>query len=159
MDFRPARVRLGEALAGAGAVALLVLMLAVHWYGARGATRPLTGWQALTHLRWLALVVIVAALALTFLQAVCRGPALPAAMSVIVTVLGLVTAVWMIYRVLIQAPAGENVVAVVGPICACLIVLGGFLSLRQEGILPSDGPQEIPIVPLSASKGGQKAPD
>ena len=45
MDFQVARLRAGELIAGLSALALLVLLLVVHWYGAR------TGWQSLAHLR------------------------------------------------------------------------------------------------------------
>ena len=159
MNLRPARLRAGEWLAGTAAAALLVLMLAVDWYGAHGATRALTGWQALSHLRWLALATIAAALALAWFQAACRAPALPSVLSVIATVLALGTTIWMIYRVLIQAPAGEHPVAILGPVCAALILVGAFLSLRQEGIRPEDGPQQIPLVELPAIQSRAEAPD
>ena len=102
MDFHPSRLRRGEVLAGVGAVLLLVFVLALKWYG--HGDHSLTGWQALTNLRWLVIVTIACALALTITQATRRSPAVPATLSVIVTVLGLITVLALIYRVLIDPP-------------------------------------------------------
>jgi hypothetical protein len=153
MRPRPARLRLGELLAGAAAVALLVLLLAVHWYGAR------TGWQVLTSARWAVLVTVAAALVLVFAQATRPAPALPATMSLIVTVFGLVTVLWLIYRVAISPAAHERVGAWLGLLSACLMTASAFWSLRQEGISPEDEPHEVPVVPLSAAQGSAGAPD
>jgi hypothetical protein len=140
MDFRVARLRAGEMVAGLSALALLVLMLVVHWYGAR------TGWQSLAHLRWLALATIVGALALTWFQATRPAPAIPSTISILVIVIGLVTVVWLAYRVVVSSPAHQHVGTVLGLICACGIVAGAFVSLRQEGIAPMDEPADIPTV-------------
>lgn len=148
MDLNASRLRAGELLTGLGAVLLLVLLLFTHWYASR------TGWQLLSSLRWLALVTIVAALALVFLQVTRRAPAVPVTMSVIVFVLGLVTVLWLIYRVVIDPATHEHAGAWLGLLSACLIVIGSFLSMRQEGILPADGPQDIPVVQL---RGGGPA--
>ena len=75
MDFDPSRLRRGEVLAGAGAVLLLVFMLAGKWYG--HGSRARTGWQALPVLRWLVVVTIAAALALVVAQATRRAPGDP----------------------------------------------------------------------------------
>jgi hypothetical protein len=140
MDFRPSRLRSGEWIAAGAAVALLVLLLAVRWYGAR------TGWQALTVLRWFALVTIAAALALACLQATRRAPALPAVASVAVTVLALVAVVWLGVEVLVSPLAHRHVGAFLGLVAACVLLYGGYRSLREEGIAPADGPAEIPTV-------------
>jgi hypothetical protein len=140
MDFRVSRLRAGEVVAGLSAIALLVLLLVLHWYGSR------TGWQSLAHLRWLILVTIACALALTWFQATRRAPAIPVTLSFIVTVLGLATVLWLAYRVIVSSPAHQHVGAVLGLICACGMLVGGFVSLRQEGIAPRDGPGEIPMV-------------
>ena len=39
------------------------------------------------------------------------------------------------------------------------ILVGAFLSVRREGILPTDGPQEIPLVTLPSLRGHANAPD
>ena len=64
------------------------------WSGGSGTAQrtadggSLTGWQALTDLRWLLLVTIVAAVALVFAQVTRRAPAIPVTMSLIVMLLG-----------------------------------------------------------------------
>lgn len=142
MSVKPARLRRGEVLGGVGAVALLVLMAAVHWYDGR------TGWQALTSARWLALVTIIAALVLVASQATRPAPALPVTMSVIVTVLALPTALWLLYRVAISPAADRQVGAWLGLASACTVMVGGLQSMRQEGISPEDEPREIVTVKL-----------
>jgi hypothetical protein len=146
MDLKPGRLRRGEILAGAGAILLAVLMAVVHWYG-HG-----TGWQVLTSARWSAVVTVVAALVLVVTQATRPAPALPVVMSVIVTVLGLLTVLWLLYRVAISPASHEHVGAWLGLISACLIVIGAFLSMRQEGILPADATHEIPMVELRGDR-------
>jgi hypothetical protein len=141
--FDPSRLRRGEILAGAGAVLLLVFMLAGDWYGSGSHER--TGWQALTDLRWLVIVTTALALLLTVTQAVRRAPAVPAALSVIVTVLGIITVLALIYRVLIDPPAHEQAAAYLGLLSAIALAYGAYASLRQEGVARRDAPAEIPV--------------
>lgn len=153
MDFDPSRIRRGEVIASAGAVALLVLVFVLQWYGPRaggaGPVASLTGWQAFTVWRWVALLTIVAALCLIVFQATRRAPALPASASVVVTALALVTAVWLGVHMLFDHPPHQRVGALLGLISACGILVGGVLSLRDEGIAPRDAPTEIPTVRIS----------
>ena len=101
------------------AVVLLVCLFALPWYGLAGAvatiaqrlgvSTSLTGWESLTTLRWLILVTIARG----------AGAGVPAGhpqragdargLSVIVTVLGVLTALGLVYRVLIAVP-GPDVV-------------------------------------------------
>jgi hypothetical protein len=146
-------------------VALLVSMFFLKWFGLGGAVpSDLSGavgsrlhvatqnaWHALTILRWLMLASVVAALALTLLQATRRSPAVPVSLSVIVTVLGSLTSILLIYRVLINLPGNvkfidQKVGALLGLVSALGIALGGFESMRAEGVSAKDAPQEIPTV-------------
>jgi hypothetical protein len=144
MDLDPARLRRGELLAGTGAVLLLVFLAAGKWYGHGGGAR--TGWEALTTLRWLLLVTIAAALALVAAQVTRRSPAIPVTLSLIVAVLGPITVLALIYRVLISPPAHEQAGAFLGLLSAIGLAYGGYLSLREEGIARRDAPSEIPVV-------------
>lgn len=144
MDLDPGRLRRGELLAGTGAVLLLVFLLAGKWYGHGSGAR--TGWQALTSLRWLLVVTIAAALALVAAQVTRRSPAIPVTLSMIVAVLGLITVLALIYRVLISPAAHEQAGAFLGLLSAIGLAYGGYLSLREEGIARRDAPREIPIV-------------
>ena len=148
MDLDPGRLRRGELLAGTGAVLLLVFLLAGKWYGHGGQAR--TGWEALTSLRWLLVVTIAAAFALVATQVARRSPAIPVTLSMIVAVLGLITVLALIYRVLISSPPHEQAGAFLGLLSAIGMAYGGYLSLREEGISRRDAPREIPVVRPSA---------
>jgi hypothetical protein len=159
MEFDPSRLRRGEWIAGASAVLLLVFMFVLPWYGLSGAaatsggSTALNAWHSLTMLRWLMLVTIVAALSLVFLQATRPAPALPVSASAIAMPLSGLTALALIYRVLINTP-GENsllhprIGAFLGLIAACALVFGAFRSLREEGLSPRDAPTAIATVRL-----------
>ena len=168
MDLDPARLRKGELIVGAGAVVLLASMFALSWYGLNsvlaptaarlGASVTVNGWDGLTHLRWLMLITIVVALALVFFQVTRRAPAVPVTFSVIVTVFALITTLALIYRVLINPPGSGNAIdqkagAFVGLVAAVVILVGGYLSMRQEGILERDGPGEIETISLQSPGG------
>lgn len=140
MDLDLKRLRKGELIALAGAVLLLMLMLALRWDGSR------TGWQALTVLRWLMVPTIAAAFILGFVQVTRGAPAIPVTMSLVVLVLALPTAVWLAVEVIIIPQAHQHIGAVLGLLSACTLLYGGFLSLRREGIAPGDERTDIPTV-------------
>jgi peptidoglycan/LPS O-acetylase OafA/YrhL len=144
MNLDPARLRRGELLAGTGGVLLLVFLLAGTWSGHHGTSR--TGWQLLTNLRWLLLVTSVAAIALAVAQVARRSPAIPVTLSLIVAVLGVITVLALVYRVLVNPLDHEQGGAILGLISSIALAYGGYLSLREEGISRKDGPGEIPVV-------------
>jgi hypothetical protein len=168
MDFDPSRLRRGELIVGASAVVLLASMLLLKWYGlsssfaptarALGVSTSVDGWNGLTHLRWLVFLTIACGLALVVFQATRRAPAIPASLSVIVTVLGILTALALVYRVLINEPGSDSLVeqkagAFVGLISAIALAYGGYESMRQEGIAAKDGPGEIETVTPGRASG------
>lgn len=167
MDIEISRLRPGEIIAAASAVLLLVFMFALPWYGVRSARSPsigvttnLSGWQGLTHTRWLLVVTIIAALALAYFQTTRPAPAIPVSLSLIVTVLALLTSLVLVYRVLINVPGSDQLVdakagAYLGLLSAFGILCGGFASMRQEGISPSDAPTEIETVRLGDTGGSR----
>lgn len=144
MRLEGSRLRRGEWIVAAGAIALLVAMFALSWYGLPGAPgttarapdgdASVNAFHGLTVLRWLMLVTIAVAFALVYLQCTRRAPALPVSFSVLLTVLGGVTSVCLIYRVLIDAPdaTAQKPGAFLGLACALLLTYGAFRSMRQE---------------------------
>jgi hypothetical protein len=163
MDFQVSRLRQGEVIAGTAAVALLVLLVALPWYGlggmlghtaaALGAGTSITGWQGLPTLRWLILVTIISGLVLTWSQGARRAPALPASLSVIVLVLSVLTALGLIYRVLIAVPGPDSLGeakagAYVGLVSGLALVYGAFRSLREEDPPDPERNARIPVVEL-----------
>jgi hypothetical protein len=164
MRFDPSRLRRGEWIAGASGLLLLAFMLALKWYGLSDLLAPtarrlglatsVNGWHGLTHIRWLVLVTALAALALAYLQGARPAPALPVAMSVIVTTLGLLAVLALLYRVVINPPGADDVLtqkagAYLGLAAAVALAYGGFLSMRQEGISSKDEPAEIETVDVA----------
>lgn len=159
MEFRPSRLRRGELVAVGAAVALLVLVFLVPWYGvsaraggnARGAATSIDGWDGLTHIRWLVLVTIAVAIALAVLQGACRAPALPVSFSMIATVLGALTSVGLIYRVLISAPGPGDPKpgAYLALVSALGLTYGAFCSLREEERPDPAQTAAVPIVRLA----------
>ncbi len=163
-DLDPRRLRAGEVIAGASATLLLIFMFALKWYAVsgslsetlgRGLGQPTTfdGWNGLQHLRWLLLVTIVAALALTYFQAARRQPAIPITLSVVVTVLGGLSALALIYRVLINTPAStldQRAGAYLGLVATIGIAYGGYKSMRQEG---GTDPAELGIEKVRLQNG------
>jgi hypothetical protein len=160
MEFEPSRLRRGEVIVGASAIVLLALMFVAPWYGfsgeaersarALGVSTTVTGWQQLTTLRWLMLVTIVAALALTVFQGTRAAPALPASLSVITLVLSVITSLALIYR-LIESPApllSPKVGAFLGLLAALVMSYGAFRSLREEDPLDPARSAAIPTVGL-----------
>lgn len=162
MGFQASRLRRGELLAGAGGIALLLCLLLVPWYGLSGAAArgaqsaglaaTANGWHTLTTLRWLILITVLAAFALVYFQASRRGPALPASLSVIVTVLGTFTSLGLIWRVLISVPGAGAVSAragaYLGLLCALALAAGGLWSLREEDPPDPERNAAIPVVDL-----------
>jgi hypothetical protein len=156
MDFDPSRLRRGELIVGASALVLLASMFVLKWFELSAPVAPpaanlgvpssVNGWNGLTNLRWVMLLTIACGLALVFLQATRRAPAVPVCMSVIVTVLALIIALGLIYRVLINEPGPQKAGAFVGLISAIVFVYGGYQSMRREGIAAKDGPSEIQTV-------------
>jgi cytochrome bd-type quinol oxidase subunit 2 len=153
MTFDPARLRRGEWLAGASAVALLVFLFALKWYRPGAPPRSENGWHGITHLRWLMLVTILASLVLVYVQATRAAPAVPVSMSVIVTLLAIVTLLWLGYRVVISPPPHQQTGAFLGLAATIGIACGGYVSMREEGTSPRDAPAEIPAVSLSEQDG------
>ncbi len=141
MDVRVSRLRSGEIIAAAAAVILLVDLVAVSWYSVTADSAvSATGWQALSVMRWLILLAVAVALALAWFQAARRAPALPSSLSVIATVLGAITTLSLIWRVLISLPGpdgaslgiGADPGAYIGLLSALVLTAGALWSLREE---------------------------
>jgi len=152
MRLRASRLRRGEWVALAAAVVLLAAMLLFTWAdtpnpGGRGViTTPVDGWHALSVVRWLMLASILCGLGLAVAQAACRAPAVPVTLSLFTTLLGAITALALLVRVLLDPPDGIHFGGVLGLLSACALAYGGWLSVRDEGGSPEDEPQKIPTV-------------
>jgi len=147
--MRLSRLRPGEIIVAAAVVVMAVSLFALDWYGEPSRT----GWNGTTHVRYLLLLDMLLGLALVVTQAACRAPAIPVSVSVFSTVVALVTALWLIYRVLIDSQPHQELGAWLELIGGLALLVGSFLSMREEGIAAQDGPGEIPVVNLPAPSG------
>jgi hypothetical protein len=155
MRFRWARVRRPEWIAGAGGLVLfigtfLLPSYAVGEYSTSAGPRyyitiSVDAWTGLTHTHWLLLLTLAATLGLVIFQATRAAPALPVTFSWVVAVLGPLTVLALIYRDFISAVGSLKPGAWFALIGACLIAVGGILSLHEEGIATGDLP-EIPTI-------------
>ena len=158
MTFDSGRPRKGEVIAGGGAVLLLVAMFLLPWFavGPGPADRSLDGWHSLTNIRWVLLMTIALSIALVFSTATRRSPAVPVTLSMIVTVLGGLAVLLVLFR-LLDPPGGASVVAqpglYVGLLATALVAGGGYLSLRGEGS-PFGDPASIETVALGGARAG-----
>ena len=141
------RVFFGELTSAACALLLLVFLFATKWYGVAGvpdpsAARPAistaeTGWQGLTVVRWVMLATALAALGSVVLHASQRRHGTKTDTSRVITALGSLTSLLLVYRVLLALPTGGKVIdqklgAFLGLLCALGIALGGYESIAEH---------------------------
>jgi prepilin signal peptidase PulO-like enzyme (type II secretory pathway) len=149
MTFDHRRLRLGELVAGAAALLLFIDMF-LKWYGfegenlarAAGFSTTISAWRAFDFIDILLFLVVLVTIGLVVLSATARTPALPVAASVIVTVLGLIAALFVLYRIINQPGPNDFVNASYGAylgLVLCLgIALGGYMAMRDEGTTLAD---------------------
>lgn len=140
MELKPSRLRSSEWIVAVSTVVLLVVLVALPWYGYAShehVSTTITGWQEFAHLRWLLALVIAGGLGLAVSQAACRAPAIPVTFDTILVVLAALTSLWLIYRVLIEVPGSDGLLvqkpaAYLGLASVLALTIGAFRSLRTE---------------------------
>lgn len=154
--FESSRLRRGEWIVGAGSLVLLASMVLIPWYGltrASGGSGPsyfvaysVDGWNGLTHGHWLVVLTVAVGFGLFFFQGTRKAPALPVTLSLFVTVLGVLTTLWLLYRDFISTAGGLKLGAIIGLLSAGAVAAGGWDSLHTDGIAAKDAPAEIPTI-------------
>ena len=147
------RIYRGELTSAVAAVTLLALMFLTKWYGVAGvpdpsAARPAVSsaedaWNGLTVVRWIMLLTILVALGSVVLHASQRAHGTRTDTSLPVLAMGSLTAVLLIYRVLVYLPQASRVIdqklgAVLGLLAAIGIALGGMESVHENRSLRRD---------------------
>jgi hypothetical protein len=167
------RARLPERLEAGGAVALLVFLFFVHWYGGSisglfpgshisGGTVEATGWEAFTSSRWIWLGTIVFALCGALAGAVAYRLEGRVQIGAVVLGLGALSSVLIVYRILYHPGANASGHGIhitygikfgiwLGLLAALAITLGGYMQLRAEN--------GAPLLPLPERKPRPAAPE
>jgi hypothetical protein len=168
MDLR--RVRLGEWIAGASAVALLALMF-LEWFGAepKEATREAivsgkadqSAWQAFGVLDIVLALTAVMAIALVVVTATQRTPAVPIAFVSVTAFVAIAVTVWLAIRAAAPpAPEGSNLETTrksglwLGLAACAGIAAGALAGMRDESPgfrepSPWEAPERPPSVPAT----------
>ncbi|HTX32647.1 MAG TPA: hypothetical protein VMD09_14790 [Solirubrobacteraceae bacterium] len=137
----------GELISGVCALALLVLALAVPWYGVdgipgqpgsrSGAAGTQTGWEGLTDVRWLILITVLVAFATLAVHAAGPARQTVAALRLALLALAWATALLLVVRVLIDLPSSDKVVdqklgALIGLGAALGLAMGASQAIREQ---------------------------
>lgn len=149
MDF--SKLRLGELIAGVAGVVLLIVMF-LAWYGVSGnlgggltgalakqagVSTSFNAWAVFGFLDILLFLTALAAIAAAVLTATQRSVALPVAASVVITALGVLVTLLVLFRILDQPGPNEfldvKYGAYLGLLACAAIAAGGFLSMQDEG--------------------------
>jgi hypothetical protein len=176
MDF--SKLRTGELIAGVCGVLLLIVMF-FSWYGIGGAAGSILGaanidttvnaWKAFDFIDLVLFVTALVAIGAAVLAASGRSVALPVAASVVVTVLGIIVTLLVLYRIINQ-PGPNDVVdvkfgAYLGFLVCLGIAVGGFLAMADEGATPGGGggtaaaaPPPQPAPPPAGTPSGGEPP-
>jgi hypothetical protein len=131
MTFAFRRLRAGELLAAPSGL-LLAVALFLPWYSF-GSGR-LDAWSSFTVVGFLIAPAALAAVGLTWVTLTRAAPALPVALGVWTTLLGLVASACVVFRLVVPpAGAGDRCAgAWVGLAGAVLVVLAGWLAISDE---------------------------
>ena len=142
MELR--RLRLGEWLAGAGGV-VLIGSLTLDWYGARGRSGALSGFESFSVLDLFLVALAALAIGLAVAQATRRSPTIPVAAGVLTVTFGILGVLLVAYRIVNQPGPNEFVDvragAWVGLAATAAVLAGGWESIRNERV-PGEGPPE-----------------
>jgi hypothetical protein len=146
LDLR--RLRLGEWIAAAGGVAMIVA-LALPWYEVGGEAA--SGYEAFTVIDVLLTLIALLALSLPVLQASRDSPALPVGAAVLTAAWGIVGILLVLFRLIDDPFTGSSlrIGAWIGLAAAVAIEAAGWVSLDNEYVtgLPPDLEPELRATP------------
>lgn len=144
------RLRTGEQIAVVAAIVLILDMFIFKWFGLEAtAETPLgtfgaegsdNAWGSFDVIDIILLITVVAALAMGYLRATATEVNLP--VSVAVTVLGAVSTILILYRLInppdfgIDAPGVDEtrkIGAWIGLVTAAVLTYGGWRAMQEEG--------------------------
>lgn len=146
-----ARVGRGEMIAGISGVILFIVMF-FSWFGVpsevngistqlgvelanqAGFDTSFNAWQSFDLIDLLMLITIIAAVGVAVAAATARTVALPVAASAIVTGLGGLSTLLVLYRIISPpSDASRKFGVFLGLVLCALITLGGWMAMQEEG--------------------------
>ncbi len=139
----PGRLRAGELIALLGAVCVIVAVVALRWYEAPSGS--LDAWETFGVGVVLLLIAALAALVLAVATLTERSTALPVAVAVWSTALGIIGVIAAVVR-LLERPDGASGLCTGAWVAfggALLIAIGSWQSMRDErsGLYPPASPE------------------
>jgi hypothetical protein len=160
----------GEKIAGGSAIALFIFMF-INWFGAEvsgvsGFSGSVSGeagnaWDTLDFIPIVLLVTVIAALVMAGLRLADSAYEPPVPMSTLVTVLGVISVLLILFRIVdpptfasfggVSVDATLSVGIFLGLIAAGGIAYGGYSTMREEGITFGDTADRL-------SSGGSTPP-
>jgi hypothetical protein len=164
------KLSLGEKIAGGSAILLFIFMF-FNWFGAEvsginGFSGSVSGeagnaWDTLDFIPIVLLVAVIAALAMAGLRLADSDYEPPVPMSTLVTVLGVISVLLILFRIVdpptfasfggVSVDATLSVGVFLGLIAAGGIAYGGYSTMREEGITFGDTADRL-------SSGGSAPP-
>ena len=153
MSFDISRLRRSEQIVAGGAIALFIFLFFFDWYGVSSNLSSIaginvniskSGWDVFTNSRWIWLITIIAGLGMVALRAYGKELDLPVKHGVLITALGALSTVLILYRIVhhptasasygsFHASAGIKIGIWLGLIAAVAITYGGYLAMHDEG--------------------------
>ena len=165
MGFRIYRLRGGEWIIGGSSLALLIATFALPWYGLKATFAPTAallgqatqtdGWESYGTLRYLLVIVALLGLAVWWVQATRPGPALPVSLTVVDVALATLLLIGLIYRIAINEPGSSSneelkIGSYAGLILTVAVLVGAYVSMREDAAAPDGASQEIETLRLAA---------
>jgi hypothetical protein len=152
----------GEKIAGGSAIALFIFMF-LNWFGAEvsgvgGFSGSVSGeagnaWDTLDFIPIVLLITVIAALVMAGLRLADSAYEPPVPMSTLVTVLGVISVLLILFRIIdpptfasfggVSVDATLSVGIFLGLIAAGGIAYGGYSTMREEGITFGDAADRL----------------
>jgi TRAP-type uncharacterized transport system fused permease subunit len=152
MDLR--RLRAGEWIAGLGGVALLGSLFR-SWYAG-----GVTAWEAFVVNDVLLAAIALFAISLVPITATQRVPAVPLAQDALVAIAGKLALIVILVRIVLKPgdATGVEAGAWIGALDALVVIVGGWIAMRDERLSRPGRPTDLTGVPTSERKPVETLP-
>ncbi len=142
------RLRTGEKIAAAAGLALLLIMFIFSWFGVEDFPEGANAWESFSFIDIILFLTVLAAVGLALMSATRSTVSLPVAMSAIVTALGILSVLLILFRIIsppdfgVDAAFGDLGVGIestreigvfLGLIAAAALAYGGWRAMQEEG--------------------------